>query len=265
MTKRKVDFSKYSSIKIGPVAEVLIIDEETKVDKDTFIIGGANNLLISPNPPNLAMLDKKFDYIFIKDNLLHIGAKTPSGRILSFVKKHDIKGFEILQKLPGELGGMLTMNAGLKDFNISDNLLHIRTNEGIFIKKECKFGYRSSQIKGVILEAVFEVKKGFDFELLESFKNARVNQPNSPSAGSCFKNPKGDFAGRLLELCGFKGKRLGGVAFSDIHANFLVNCGGGTFEDAIALIQEAKDEVFKKFGINLELEIQIVDRKIKEI
>lgn len=259
---RKIDFSKYSSIKIGPIVDVLIVDEPMQIDKNAFIVGGANNLLISNNPPQLLMLDKKYDYIHIKENRLFVGCATPSGKILSFTKKHNIKGFEILQKLPGQLGGMLKMNAGLKGFSISDNLMSVKTNDGVLEKEKCGFGYRSSNIKSPIFEAVFEIKIGFDFELMNSFKIARDNQPKLPSAGSCFKNPKDDFAGRLLEECGFKGKSLGKVSFSDVHANFLVNNGDGTFEDAIELIKEARKEVYKKFGVNLELEIQIVDKNI---
>lgn len=262
MTTKTVDFSKYSSIKIGPVVEVFIIDENTKLDENVFIIAGANNLLISNDPPKLAMLDKKYDFILIEDNFLRIGAATPGGKILSFAKKHNINGFEILQKLPGLLGGMIKMNAGLKGFSISDNIVHVNTNNGILTKEECKFEYRNSNINSLIFEAVFEIKNGFDFELFNNFKSARSNQPKVPSAGSCFKNPKNDFAGRLLEECGFKGKSLGGVSFSEVHANFLVNNKGGTFEDALSLIKEAKNEVYKKFGIKLELEMQIVDKNI---
>jgi len=258
----KIDFSKYSSIKIGPIADVLIIDKPAKSDKDVFVVGGANNLLISNDPPPLAMLDKKYDFIYIDNGLLYIGAAAKSGKILSFAKKHNINGFEILQKLPGQLGGMVKMNAGLKGFSISDNILYIKTFDKVLTKEECGLGYRTSNINSLIYEAVFEIKTGFDIELFDSFKKARVNQPNLPSAGSCFKNPKDDFAGRVLEECGYKGKQLNKVSFSDIHANFLVNNGGGTFEDALTLIKEAKSEVYKKFGVKLELEIQIVDKNI---
>ncbi|MDR0468328.1 MAG: UDP-N-acetylmuramate dehydrogenase [Campylobacteraceae bacterium] len=258
----KINFSKYSSIKIGPTADVLVIDESVKIDENVFIVGGANNLLISNNPPPLAMLDKKYDFIYIENNSLHIGAATASGKILSFAKKHNINGFEILQKLPGQLGGMLKMNAGLKGFSISDNVLFVKTFDRVLTKEECGFGYRTSHINSLIYEAIFEIKEGFDTVLFDSFKKARTNQPNLPSAGSCFKNPEDDFAGRLLEECGYKGKCLNGVSFSDVHANFLVNYGGGTFEDALTLIKEAKNDVYKKFGVNLELEIQIVDKSV---
>ena len=82
----------------------------------------------------------------------------------------------------------------------------------------------------------------------------RSNQPNTPSAGSCFKNPHADFAGRLIEAVGLKGHRVGGMEFSTIHANFLVNADNGTFDDALFLIQEAQKRVYEQFGIWLENE-----------
>lgn len=87
----------------------------------------------------------------------------------------------------------------------------------------------------------------------------RQNQPSTPSAGSCFKNPQGDYAGRLIEAVGLKGLRVGAMEFSKEHANFLVNHGGGTFDDAIYLIKEAQRRVLNEFGVLLECEIAILD------
>jgi UDP-N-acetylmuramate dehydrogenase len=255
---RKIDFSKFSSIKIGPKVEVLEIDEIGEIPKNLFLIGGANNLLVSSNPPQLAILSKKFNYIFEDKDSVHIGAAVSSGKILSYAKKHNLKGFELLQNLPGTIGGIVKMNAGLKEFCISDNLISVLANGAVISKNDIDFSYRKSDIKGVIFEAVFIKREGFDYALFETFKNMRNNQPSLLSAGSCFKNPPNDFAGRLLEKAGFKGRRIGNMAFSDMHANFLVNLGGGIYEEAIALISEAKEAVFEKFGIKLELEIEIV-------
>jgi UDP-N-acetylmuramate dehydrogenase len=89
----------------------------------------------------------------------------------------------------------------------------------------------------------------------------RDNQPDDPSAGSCFKNPPGDAAGRLIQEAGLKGYRIGDMAFSEQHANFLVNLGEGTFEDAISLIRLAQKRVEESTGILLELEIIIIDKR----
>jgi len=255
---RTIDFSKYASIKIGPVVDVEVIDEIKHISPDTIMIGGANNLLISPTPPPLAMLSKKFASIMIEKNRLTIGGSAMSGRIHSFCKKNDIKGFEYLSKLPGTLGGLIMMNAGMKEDEIFNRLISIKTAEGVIEKKDIKYGYRFADIDTVVYEAVFEIERGYSHDKLAGFAKMRDNQPSEPSAGSAFKNPKGDFAGRLIEEVGLKGYRKGDAMFSDVHANFLVNLGRADFKDALFLINLAKEKIYAKFGIVLENEIQIL-------
>jgi UDP-N-acetylmuramate dehydrogenase len=259
MTK-SINFSTYSSIKIGPILDVLLLDTIMPLPQDYKLIGGANNLLVSPTPPPLAMLDKSFDFIDLESTVLHIGGATPSGKILSFAKKHDLAGFELMQKLPGSLGGMVAMNAGLKTWEIFNDLIAIRTEKGWIKKESIEHGYRFARIEGIVYEATFACKSGFDTNLLAMFKKMRDNQPKEPSAGSCFKNPVGYFAGQLIEKAGFKGKQVGKMMFSNVHANFLVNLGGGTYEEAIELISSVKEEVLKQFGVKLEEEIIILKK-----
>jgi len=253
---KTINLETYTSIKIGPTLNVKVIKKPIHVN--AFLLGGGNNLLVSSNPPKMAILGKVFDFLYVEKNILHIGGATPSGKILSYAKKHDIKNFELMQKLPGTLGGMLMMNAGLKEWEIFNHLLAIKTENGWMKKDDIKFGYRYTNIKGTIYEATFEIESGFDNTLLEMFKLFRDNQPKEPSAGSCFKNPTNNFAGRLLDEAGLKGFKIGNMAFCETHANFLINLGNGTFEDAIKLIELAKKKVFEKSEIELELEIKIV-------
>ena len=121
--KRRIDFSRYSSIKIGPVTDVHLIERIEPLKDGSFLVGGANNLLISPDPKPLTMLSKKFDYIRHEKGRLTIGGATMSGRIFSFVKKYNIKNFEYLGKLPGTLGGLVYMNAGMKEDEIFNHLI----------------------------------------------------------------------------------------------------------------------------------------------
>ncbi|SFO92749.1 UDP-N-acetylmuramate dehydrogenase [Hydrogenimonas thermophila] len=258
MKKRSIDFSKFSSIKIGPVVDVTVIEKGDVLPKDHLLIGHANNLLISPMPPKLMMLGKDFDYIKIEDERLIIGAATPTGKILSFCKKFDIGGFEYVAKLPGTLGGMLAMNAGVKSYETFNTLLEVKTDIGTFAKEEIEHGYRYANLPGIALEGTFKFEKGFNKNLAEQLLQLRTNQPQLPSAGSAFKNPPGDYAGRLIEAVGLKGERIGNMAWSDMHANFLVNLGGGIFDDAITLIELAKKRVFDMFNIELEIEIKII-------
>jgi len=261
MNSKIIDFSKFSSIKIGAPFDVYILEEASDYNEDYYLIGACNNTLIGTQPPSLMILSKKYDYIKIEDNLLKIGAATPSGKIASFCKKHDIANFEFVSHLPGTLGGLIKMNAGLKEYEIFNNLVSIVTCDGVKEKSEIHYGYRNTDIKTPILEASFNVSQGFDNEKVELFKKMRLNQPNTPSAGSCFKNPVGDYAGRLIEVVGLKGYRVGGMEFSEVHANFLVNSGGGSFDDAIFLIREAQKRVHEQFGIWLENEIIVLDTR----
>lgn len=261
MITKVVDFSRFSSIRIGPVVEVALIENDV-VPLGRTIVGSANNVLVAPNPPLLMMLSKQYDFIKIQDNRLIIGAATPGGRVVSFCKKNNIAHFEYFSKLPGTIGGMLKMNAGLKEFEIFNYLIAIRTVKGWIPKEEIQYGYRTTSIRDVVFEAAFELHHGFSTERLEMFAGMRSNQPNDPSAGSCFKNPPGDYAGRLIEVVGLKGQRRGAMAFSEVHANFLVNYGGGTYEDAMSLIDEAQKKIQDSFGITLQCEVVILSDTI---
>lgn len=255
---RLIDFSKYSSIQIGPKIDVQILESAKSIPQDWIMIGGCNNILLPPNPPRLAMLSKRFDFIHMENDGLHVGAATKGGKLLSFAKKHDLSGFEILQKLPGTIGGMIRMNAGLKGWEIFENLQKILINENWIPKSQIEHGYRHANINGVVYEVVFESKSGFNHELLKDFEAMRANQPNEPSCGSCFKNPPNESAGRLLEACGFRGFKEGNMAFSQKHANFLINLGNGSYEEATNLIKKAQDRVLAETGIFLTPEIHII-------
>lgn len=259
MKTKNINFSKFSSFKIGTAIDVTLLDDCETLPNDYYLIGSCNNILIGTQPPPLVKLSKKYDYIKIEGNTLKIGAATPSGKIASFCKKHNIANFEFVSHLPGTLGGLVFMNAGLKEYEIFNNLISISTCDGELNKKEIDFGYRFTNISSPILEATFELTCGFDETKVEMFKKMRSNQPSTPSAGSCFKNPDADYAGRLIEEVGLKGVLKGGMSFSEEHANFLVNNGNGTFLDAIFLIQEAQKRVYEKFKIWLECEIAVLD------
>jgi UDP-N-acetylmuramate dehydrogenase len=235
-----------------------MIEREDDLPLDRLIIGHANNLLVSDTPPSLMMLSKDFSFIELKDEVLTIGCATPTGKILSFAKKNNLAEFEFISKLPGSLGGMIAMNAGVKSYEVFNILDSIKIN-GVWKKKEeIVHGYRFAKLDGVATEVKFNVKQGFSKQLLDELINLRSNQPKTASAGSAFKNPKDDYAGRLIEEVGLKGVSKGAMQWSEVHANFLVNHGGGTFEEAKYLIELVKKEVFEKFGVLLKEEVQIL-------
>jgi len=258
MYLKTIDFSKFSSIKVGVPIEILMLERDDVIPKDRLIIGHANNLLVSATPPPLMMLSKDFSFIELEDEVLTVGCATPTGKLLSFAKKNDIAGFEFVSKLPGSIGGMLAMNAGVKSYEIF-NILDAIKIEGEWVEKaNIEHGYRFAKLSGVATEVRFKVSKGFSKELLDELVNLRANQPKTASAGSAFKNPEGDYAGRLIEEVGLKGVSRGAMQWSEVHANFLVNHGGGTFEEAKYLIELAKEKIFKAFDIELLEEVQIL-------
>jgi len=258
LSSRVIDFSRYSSIKIGPTLNVKVIEAGDDIPKDYYLIGGANNLLLSDNPPKLMILGKSYDYAKIDGNTLELGCALKTGRLLSFAKKNNLAGFEFVSKLPGTIGGMLAMNAGVKSYEIFNLVESVEIN-GKWIKKEnIEYGYRFANLGGVATRVRFKVEYGYNQELKDELLKLRDNQPKEPSAGSAFKNPEGDYAGRLIEAVGLKGKRVGGMAWSEVHANFLVNLGDGSYKDAITLIEMAKERVKEKFGVLLKEEIKIL-------
>ncbi|RRS32162.1 MAG: UDP-N-acetylenolpyruvoylglucosamine reductase [Epsilonproteobacteria bacterium (ex Lamellibrachia satsuma)] len=255
---KTINFAKYSSIKVGQPVEVLMIEKGDIIPENRYLIGGANNLLVSPTPPPLMMLSKDFATIEREEDMLIIGAAMPSGRIVTYTKKHNISGFEFCTKLPGTLGGMLAMNAGVKNYEVFNILHSVEVNGKWILKEDIEYGYRFAKLNGIATAAKFKIIEGFDQNLLDELLSLRSNQPLEPSAGSVFKNPKGDYAGRLIEAAGLKGLKKGNMQWSDIHANFLVNLGGGTFEEAKYLIDLAKEKILKKFNILLKEEIKLL-------
>ncbi len=258
---KSIDFSRFSSIKIGQNIDVLMIEKSDTIPKDRVIIGHGNNILVSSNPPPIMMLSKDFSFIELENNILRVGSATPIGKLLSFAKKNNLANFEFISKLPGSLGGMVAMNAGVKGYEIF-NIIDAIKIDGKWIEKDkIEYGYRFTKLKGVVTEVRFIVKKGFDNNLLNKLIRLRLNQPKTPSAGSLFKNPQGDYAGRLIEEVGLKGFRRGDMEWSNIHANFLINRGSGKFTDAKYLIDLAKERVFEKFNIKLVEEVKILEEK----
>ena len=272
MIQKVIDFAVYSSIKIGAALQVSIIQtpqdyyESLQHTISPNIVGAANNLLVSPNAKNLIMLDKKFSYIKDCGDYLEVGALTPSGKLFSYAKKHNLAGFEILSGLPGSIGGIIKMNAGFKEYEIKSTLLGLLSIQKSptldFIKADSlQLSYRSSAINQLIFAGIFKKEQGFNPNLVKLFKEMRENQPKDPSFGSCFKNPPNDFAGRLIESVGLKGVPFGAnktLMFSPKHANFLINLGKSSFDEALELILLAKDYVSKKHNITLQNEVQIL-------
>jgi UDP-N-acetylmuramate dehydrogenase len=182
-----------------------------------------------------------------------------------------MSGLEWAAGIPGTVGGAVYGNAGAHGKDVSQSLLLaeiLHRSKGLlsFRFDEMGFTYRSSQFKrepgnAVILSATFNLTASTREEVKAKVdainEKRRTSQPAGPSMGSTFKNPENDKAGRLIEAAGLKGTRIGGVEISQVHGNFFVNDGSATAADYRSLIELVQKTVHDKFGVDLQLEIEL--------
>ena len=273
-----------TSFKVGGVADIIVYPENIEDLKETilfakkegleiFILGLGSNLLVRDKGIRgiVVNLAKGFKGIrVLNDNLLNCCAGASLGHVVSQSARYGLKGAEFLAGIPGTLGGAVRMNAGafgreMKD--IAQSVSFLNPN-GELIQKDkgsLKFEYRDLDIdEGAIILAATLALESDDEEQVKKriklyAKERAVKQPiGRATAGSVFKNPPGDFAGRLIEEAGLKGRVVGGAMVSDKHANFIENTGGASAADILALIEIIKDRVLKKSGIILETEVKVV-------
>lgn len=240
-----------------------------------IVLGKGSNVLISDKGFKgvVFILKGEFENITQDEHerlMVTAWSSVKNSSMLSFCSQNGLSGLEFLAGIPGTIGGAITMNAGAYGFTIGD-LVHdvvTMTKHGQEIrrkKKDIKFEYRKTNIpdREIIIRARFKLGQGendiIDQRISANLSKRRKSQPlELPSAGSIFKNPPNDFAGRLLEEAGLKGKRIGGAMISLKHANFIVNAGGASSEDIVALMNLARETVREKTGIELEPEIRII-------
>lgn len=207
--------------------------------------------------------------------LLRVGAGFGLPRLIGLCQRLGLSGLENLTGIPGRVGGAVAMNAGSYGMETGQALSRVRlwTPEGgLFWReaKDCSFGYRrfdpclgAAASFCLIWEAEFllAADEGANIRarMEATYARKKASQPvTARSAGCVFKNPEGNSAGRLLDEAGLRGKALGGMAFSAVHANFLVNQGGGTSAQALELIDMGKSAVRAAHGVELELEVVVL-------
>ncbi len=181
-------------------------------------------------------------------------------------------GLEWAIGIPGTVGAAVVTNAGAHGGAISDRLtraeiLDVDNRVRWWSRDELQYAYRTSWLKEhpnqfVVLRAEFEMQRDDAANCIARMNQyteyRRRTQPTDPSVGSMFKNPPGDYAGRLIEAAGLKGTRIGNIQVSEGHANFFVNLGGGTARELLELVELVQAQVREKFKVELELEIQVV-------
>lgn len=268
--ERNVSAEKITTYKGGGTVKTLYLPETQKelfnVARDCFILGGGSNLIIADglvdvSVASTALLNK----VWIEDGKLHAEAGARISRVISCGREYGLGGLEFLSGVPATVGGAVKMNAGAFLHETKDYISQIKVLNGDCAEwinsSQVEWGYRKG-VEGVISEVGFTLENVAETESIkraqEYLRERKNRQPSLPSAGSVFKNADLS-AGRYIDLCGLKGKRIGGAEVSEKHANFIVNIGGGSAGDYIALADLARNAVEDKFGVKLIREFEVLE------
>ena len=281
---RNEPMKKHTTFRIGGPADYYLCPHSAKEIQKVveicreeklpyFILGNGSNLLVSDKGYRGAVIQlwKNVSDIGVEGCLIHAKAGASLAKIAAQAQEEGLTGMEFAAGIPGTLGGAVVMNAGayggemkdiLKEVLVMDQQGKIFTLE----KKDLKLGYRTSAVKEkgyIVLAAALELRPGNREEikkLMEDLKQRRVEkQPlELPSAGSTFKRPEGYFAGKLIMDAGLRGFSIGGAQVSEKHCGFIVNTGGASASDVLALIREVQKKVRDKFGVELETEVKFL-------
>ncbi len=275
--------AELTSFRIGGPADLFVAVEDEpelmhakaaayRAGVPCFCLGAGTNLLVSDRGMRglVVRLGDGFGKINIDDTRVVAGAAAAFGALVQEVVDQGLEGLEFGEGIPGTVGGGLVMNAGAFGGEIAKvvTLVHGVTEAGealALTRDDVKFAYRRTELPDhfIITRVDFELARGDRSRLMARVAELKAKraarQPRGvPNAGSIFKNPPGNFAGKLLEGAGLKGTRLGGAAFSDQHANFIVNLGGAQAAEVRALIDMARNKVKEQSGVWLEPEVRMV-------
>lgn len=235
------------------------------------MIGRGSNLLFPDEGlKGITVVSTAINKEIWEESSLKADAGCSLARLAQEAGERGLSGLEFARGIPGTLGGAIVMNAGAHGGEIRNVLRSVKvlTEDGgvrTFGKKEIAFGYRECSLQGKawILEAELQFKLGNKEEIkrqmTENLEKRKAAQPlELPNAGSVFRNPPGDSAGRLVEQAGWKGKGIGGAQVSPKHANFIVNLGNATAQDVLSLIEAIQNDVLAKFGVRLQTEVHYI-------
>ncbi len=279
------DLREYTTYKAGGKALAIVIPDdlnglitlikflrEKKVKYK--ILGNGSNLIFSDKGYNgiLIKLDN-FNKLEFNDNYVTVGAGYSLTKLSLRTARRGYTGLEFASGIPGTVGGAIFMNAGAYKMDMgyittTVKVLDPNLEVKILTNQDLEFHYRSSflqKVKNYIcIEATLLLRKGDTetiMEVINDRKKRRIeSQPlEYPSAGSVFRNPEGDYAGRLIEEIGYKGYSIGDAMVSLKHANFIINKGNASGDDIKKLIKEIKTKVKEKYNIDLKVEQEFVE------
>ncbi len=291
-----VSLKRYTAARIGGEADVLLavetmeqLAEVTKLCWEQsipfIILGSGSNILVSDQGVRQLVVLNQAKKIKFNPQAHPANVWCESGANFGLIARQaaaqGYSGLEWAIGIPGTIGGAVYGNAGAHGSDMSDsllmaNILHLTASNGNkpheimpeeWSVEKLEYGYRSSSLKrqpgqAVVLSATIALTEGSPSAVqakMDKFTEMRrKSQPSGASLGSIFKNPPGDYAGRLIEAAGLKGTKMGKVEISPKHANFFINHDGATGSDYFKLISLAQEKVREVFGIKLELEIELL-------
>jgi UDP-N-acetylmuramate dehydrogenase len=284
-----VPMSGWTTFRVGGPAEALYeplqMEELRELilglgqrDIPYFVVGRGSNLLVLDHGIDGVVVVLAGSFAEIRHDqtdqwtVIHAGAGASLGALLSYCRRNGLAGLEFAAGIPGSVGGGVMMNAGASGGEMGERVLGLTalTPRGETIRldrSQLGFSYRSLKLERgtVITHARFKVEIArpdvVRDRIATNLKRRKKMQPvDDPSAGCVFKNPPNDYAGRLIEIAGLKGSRIGGAMVSPRHANYIVNVGGATGADILALLDLVQKEVQRKVGVHLDPEIRVIGR-----
>lgn len=286
--KKQEPMCNHTTWRIGGPAELLaqpesvdelrqLLAEAKRSKRPVYVIGGGSNVLVADEglAGMVIKLGGGLRGLEITGQTVTAEAGVPLPLLARKAAEHGLSGLEFAAGIPGTVGGAVVMNAGAYESRMSDVISQVtccsRAGELLTLEAEqCGFAYRNSRFKRqtelLVVSVQLALTPGKKEDILARMqKNTaarNAKQPvEYPSAGSIFKNPPHDAAGRLIELAGAKGWRQGGAMVSEKHSNFIVNTGMATCEDVLQLVKRVKQAVLEQTGVQLEEEILLLGRE----
>ena len=283
--QENISLAPYTSARIGGPGDIFVMVKSANELMDVMkviweqalpytILGGGSNVLVSDRGVRgVVVLNRAKEVRFESGAQPTVWCE--SGVIFSNLANRcaskGLAGLEWAATVPGTVGGAVYGNAGAFNGDMSKNLIwaDVLTKTGVerFSAERMRYAYRTSIFKSrnetaIVLSALLRLKNAsveeVSAKINEFSERRKAAQPPGASMGSMFKNPAGDYAGRLIEAAGLKGARIGNAEISMLHGNFFINHGETRAEDVHALIRLAQETVAKKFNVNLELEVELI-------
>lgn len=279
---RDEPMSKHTSLRIGGPADyfVRVTTERDLVgtiavarehELPVLMLGGGTNMLVSDRGVRGVVLKNDWSESSVDGTTITAASGTPLASVAAVAARNGVVGLEWMATVPGTVGGAVHGNAGafgseVKDVLVDATLMDLNGDTWTVSNAELGFAYRTSNLQKtpiVVVSARFRGAPGDRATAVRRIKeiaNERIaKQPLAqPNTGSIFRNPGGDYAGRLIEAAGLKGATEGGAMISPKHANFIVNVGDATAKDVWKLMQRAQGEVRDRFGVELVPEVELV-------